>query len=111
MERSLEWSYTCEQLRGEQLPSLCVLASGAEACVSVGRRGEQQGRGIQGAGSVVRGWCERMGTAAAAGSDLNLIVAGAVFDVLAFIALLVTALFMAFRAMNAEPGVRKFYYM
>mmetsp|Transcript_45036 Transcript_45036/g.107335 ORF Transcript_45036/g.107335 Transcript_45036/m.107335 type:complete len:265 (-) Transcript_45036:153-947(-) len=36
---------------------------------------------------------------------------GAIFDVLAFIALLVTALFMAFRAMNAEPGVRKFYYI
>mmetsp|Transcript_16831 Transcript_16831/g.26088 ORF Transcript_16831/g.26088 Transcript_16831/m.26088 type:complete len:255 (-) Transcript_16831:227-991(-) len=36
---------------------------------------------------------------------------GAVFDVLAFLALLVTALFMAFKAMNAEPGVRKFYYI
>lgn len=47
----------------------------------------------------------------AASSDLDWIVAGAIFDVLAFIALLVTALFMAFRAMNAEPGVRKFYYM
>jgi disulfide bond formation protein DsbB len=36
---------------------------------------------------------------------------GAVFAVLAFIALLVSALFMSFRAMNAEPGVRKFYYL
>ena len=60
---------------------------------------------------MARGWCERMGVAPAARSDLDLVVAGAVFDVLAFIALLVTALFMAFRAMNAEPGVRKFYYM
>mmetsp|Transcript_34399 Transcript_34399/g.70948 ORF Transcript_34399/g.70948 Transcript_34399/m.70948 type:complete len:255 (+) Transcript_34399:136-900(+) len=36
---------------------------------------------------------------------------GAVFDVLAWIALLVTALFMCFKAVNEEPGVRKFYYI
>ena len=48
MECSLEWSYTCNQLQYKQLPSLCVLASGAGACVSVGRRGEQQGMGDSG---------------------------------------------------------------
>mmetsp|Transcript_35513 Transcript_35513/g.71099 ORF Transcript_35513/g.71099 Transcript_35513/m.71099 type:complete len:257 (-) Transcript_35513:181-951(-) len=36
---------------------------------------------------------------------------GAVFDVLAWIALLVTALFMSFKAMNADPERRKFYYI
>ncbi|EKX49358.1 hypothetical protein GUITHDRAFT_85745 [Guillardia theta CCMP2712] len=36
---------------------------------------------------------------------------GAIFDVLAWIALLFTALFMAFKAVNADPVVRKFYYI
>jgi len=36
---------------------------------------------------------------------------GAIFDLLAFLALLVTGLFMGFKAMNADPNVRVFYYI
>ena len=36
---------------------------------------------------------------------------GAIFDLLAFLALLVTGLFMGFKAMNAEPTVRVYYYI
>ena len=36
---------------------------------------------------------------------------GAIFDLLAFLALLITGLFMGFKAMNADPEVRKFYYI
>mmetsp|Transcript_14256 Transcript_14256/g.28172 ORF Transcript_14256/g.28172 Transcript_14256/m.28172 type:complete len:256 (-) Transcript_14256:106-873(-) len=36
---------------------------------------------------------------------------GAVFDILAFIMLLTTSLFMAFKAVRADPGVRPFYYI
>ena len=36
---------------------------------------------------------------------------GAIFDLLAFLALLLTGLFMGFKAMNADPNVRVFYYI
>jgi len=36
---------------------------------------------------------------------------GAIFDLLAFLALLITGLFMGFKAMNADPYVRVFYYI
>ena len=36
---------------------------------------------------------------------------GAIFDLLAFLSLLVTGLFMGFKAMNAEPTVRVYYYI
>ena len=35
----------------------------------------------------------------------------AIFDLLAFLALLLTGLFMGFKAMNADPNVRVFYYI
>lgn len=38
-------------------------------------------------------------------------ITGAIFDLLAFLSLLITGLFMGFKAMNADPNVRVFYYI
>ena len=109
-----EWRWKTARWRACSQQTVCPSRRSARLVrVPLARRpGAGEGCGV-GLRAACRRWTGRRARAPDRRWSLTTRVrcAGAIFDLLAFLALLITGLFMGFKAMNADPNVRVFYYI